>query len=330
MILNIPEELGFEINGDNIKFSLEGLSTNWMDKNDLFIKRIDENNLNNLFLKKHLKKEIEIKNILDEGIRFLKSEKYHHAIGEFDRVLFYDPCYGEALLKKSHALKGQKHFVKSLRYYRKAVKADDTLKDIEYYKNLLKLANRERDNFPKLKLNIYAGDEYFSRGEFEKAIESYNRALKNPSKFKDKILSKLLNKKAAAFLRLNNYENALDCFKQSLNIGVNDYAVFGEGFCQCKLGLEVGEGFKTRLNVTKKQMLEQVLALNDLGYLNDSFVICEYLWQNHFKVDEFYFKLADARRYLLGELGMDLGEIEKIYSLFPDKFNVIKSDNGND
>ena len=330
MMLNIPEELGFEINGDNIKFSLEGLSTNWMDKNDLFIKRIDENNLNSLFLKKHLKKEIEIKNILDDGIRFLKSEKYPHAIGEFDRVLFYDPGHGEALLKKSHALKGQKHFVKSLRYYRMAVKADDTLKDIDYYKNLLKLANRERDNFPKLKQNIYAGDEYFSKGEFEKAIESYNRALKNPSKFKNKILSKLLNKKASAFLRLNNYENALDCFKQSLNIGTNDYAVFGEGFCECKLGLEVGEGFKNRLNITKKQMLEQVLALNDLGYLKDSLMICDYLWQNHFKADELYFNLVDARRYLLGELGMDLGEIEKICSLFPDKFNVIKSDDCND
>lgn len=49
-------------------------------------------------------KEIEIKNILDEAIRFSDLKKYSKAIKSFDKVLFYDPMYGDALLNKSYAL----------------------------------------------------------------------------------------------------------------------------------------------------------------------------------------------------------------------------------
>ena len=117
-------------------------------------------------------------------------------------MLFYDPEYGEALSNKSYALYGQNHFVKSLRYYKRAVEADESLKNMEYHKLLLGKSNEERQHFPKLKLNIYAGDEHFASGEYQKAVDSYNRALMNPSKFKDKILSKLLNKKATTLFFL--------------------------------------------------------------------------------------------------------------------------------
>ena len=212
MRFNIPDELFFEVHDDQVKFKINDVSTNWLDKDDSFIKRIDNDNLNHELLTKHLSKEIEIKNTLDDGISFFKSEKYLKAIECFDEVLFYDPEYAEALLYKSRALFAQRHFVKSLRYYKRALKADGLLEDVEYNKLLLKEANNERDNFPKLKRNIYAGDEYFANGEFERAVESYNRALMNPSKFKDKILSKLLNKKATALLKLNDFEEALGCF----------------------------------------------------------------------------------------------------------------------
>lgn len=299
MCYNVLDELSFEVRDNQVKFSMGDLSTNWMSRDDSFIKRIDEANLNQKCIIKHLLKEIEIKNILDDGIRFLNLKKYSKAIESFDEVLFYDPEYGDALLNKSYALYGQKHFVKSFRHYKRAVKADINLKDIEYHKLLLAKSNDERDHFPKLKLNIYAGDEYFSKGEYKKAVDSYNRALKNPSKFKDKILSKLLNKKATALLKLNDFEEALGCFKESLKVDSNDYAIYGKGFCEYELRIDVDDDFKTRLNITKRQMLRQVSILNELGYLEQSLKICDFLVENHFKEDDLYFKLMESREFAI-------------------------------
>ena len=108
--------------------------------------------------------------LLDKGTDFLKSGRYAKAIECFDEVLFYDPNCGEALIGKSHALFGERHFVKALRYYRRAASKSDVLKDAEYHRLLLKRSNEERDNFPKLKRFIYAGDEHFAGGEYEKAL----------------------------------------------------------------------------------------------------------------------------------------------------------------
>ena len=207
---NIPDELHYEKEADKVRFTFNGLSTGWMSLDDPFIKRIDEDNLNSEFLGQHITKEIEIRNTLDEANSHLASEKYQKAIDDFDEVLYYDPDYAEALIGKSHALYGQKHFVKSLRHYKKAIKADESLEDRDYYRLLLEKSHEERDTFPKLKLNIYAGDEFFAKGEFEKAVESYDRALANPSRFKDKILSKLLNKKGSALLQLERYADAME------------------------------------------------------------------------------------------------------------------------
>lgn len=299
MCYNVLDELSFEVRDNQVKFSMGDLSTNWMSRDDSFIKRIDKDNLNQKYMVKHLSKEIEIKNILDEGIRFLNLKKYSKAVKSFDEVLFYDSEYGEALLNKSYALYGQKHFVKSFRHYKRAVKADTNLKNIEYHKLLLAKSNEERDHFPKLKLNIYSGDEYFSKGEYKKAVDSYNRALMNPSKFKDKILSKLLNKKATALLKLNDFDGALGCFKESLKVEDNDYAIYGKGFCEYELDCDIDDDFKSRLNITKRQMLRQVLILNELGYFEQSLEICDFLLENHFKEDDLYFKLIKCREFAI-------------------------------
>ena len=177
-----------EFKNGKVKVSLDNISTNWLDKNDSFLKRIDKDNLNKVFLNEHIKKEIEIKNTLDCGINLLKHEKYTKAILKFDEVLFYDDNYGVALINKSYALRAQKHFVKSLRYYKKAVNASSDLKDVEYYKMLIGEASRERDEFPKIKRNIYAGDEYFTKGEFTQAVKSYDRHLKIHQNLEKKFL----------------------------------------------------------------------------------------------------------------------------------------------
>lgn len=294
MRFNIPDEIGLEAAGDRVRFCLEGISTGWMDTDDSFIRRIDVGSINHQFVKEHLKKEIQIKNMLDEAVYLFKSQKYAKAIERLDGVLFYDFEYGEALLYKSYCLQAQRHFVKAFRYYRRAVRADASLRDIEYHKALSRQANDERSEFPKLKRNIYAGDEHFADSEYELAIESYDRAIKDPSKFKRKILSKLLNKKAIAYLKLGRYDEALFCFSESFEVDGNDCAAFGEGLCEYKLNLDVNPKFLHCIRISKPQMLEQALALRDLGYIGESQRILGYLRCNHFKQDDFYRKLADA------------------------------------
>jgi len=287
--LNIPDELTCETRQDKVRFSINGISTNWMDRNDSFTERIDIDNLNPKRLADHLVKEIKIKNTLDEARDYLNKEKYPKAIEKLDEVLYYDPAYGEALMIKSHALFGQKHFVKSLRHYRRAVKADESLKDNDYYRLLLKSANDERSNFPKLKLNIYAGDEHYSNEEYEKAVESYDKALINPSRFKEKILSKLLNKKGSALLKLGRYDEAYECSKKSNN----DFSHFGQGVCEYNLGLEINDEFKGLLNIDKKYQLKQAVILDDVGFHEESMTICNHLYENHFECDDFYRKLTE-------------------------------------
>lgn len=294
MSFNIPDEIGCEAEGDRVRFTADGTSTGWMGMDDLFVKRIDESSLNHELLIEHAKKEIQIKNTLDEAIALYESHKYPKAIEMLDEVLFYDPEYGEALLYKSYCLRSQRHFVKALRYYKRSLRADESLRDADYHKALLSEANDERSDFPKLKLNIYAGDEHYSKGEFQSAIESYDRALLNPSKFKRNILSKLLNKKASAYLKLDDYDSALECFKESFGIDGNDCALFGEGLCEHRLGLEVNPEFCRCIRISKPQMLEQALILRDIGYPDESSRILGYLSRNHFQKDDFYEKLIGA------------------------------------
>lgn len=294
MSVNIPDIVECEVIENNVRFSLDGESTGWMDRDDPFIRRIDEDSLNHDLLAEHIKKEILIKNTLDEAIRLFGLAKYPKAIEMLDEVLFYDPKYGVALLNKSYCLRAQKHFVKAFRYYMCAVRTDGSLEDVEYYKALGGEADNEISGFPKLKLSISTGDEYFAFGDFESAIEIYDRALQDNSRFKQKILPKLLNKKATAYLKLEDYDNALICFKESLDAGKSDYAIFGEGICEHRLNLEVNPEFRQCLKISKRQMLCQATALRDMGYADDSLRILDFLRRNHFKEDDLYRKIVDA------------------------------------
>ena len=253
--------------------------------------------------------EIKVKNILDEALSNPKPSK---AIELLDRVIYYDENYAEALINKSYVLRKQKHFVKALRHYKRAVKADGSFEDVGYFKQLLSEANAERDAFPKLKRNIYAGDEYFSKGEYERAINNYQKALKDSSRFKDKILFKLLNKTGTAYLKLEDFDSAYDCFCRSVEVSGNDYAYFGLGICQYHLGLDIDDNFKRPLKLSKSQKLRQAMILNELGFFKDSLEITDMLFENHFAVDDFYFGLINVKMYAMGELGLDISPLEKL------------------
>ena len=309
MTENIFDYLTYDYRDGKVRISVGIVSTNWLAEDDLFLKRLENLKANPFFLDEHLGLEIEMKNILDSGFSQTKPTR---AIELFDKVIYYDENYSEALIGKSYALREEKHFVKSLRYYKKAVRADESLNDKDYYRMLLGEANAERDGFPKLKRNIYAGDEYFSKGEYDKALNSYQKALKDQSRFKDKILFKLLNKTGTVYLKLDDYESAFDCFVQSVEVSENDYAFFGLGVCEYKLGLDVNDNFKRPLRLYKSQKLRQAMILNDLGFFEESLKICDDLFVNHFAVDDFYFKLIHVKMYAMGELGLDISSLEKL------------------
>ena len=290
---------------DMVKFDVNGLATSWLNSDDDFVRRIQFENLNRFFITSHLAKEIEVKNILDEGRHLLEAEKYLNAIKCFDEVIFYDKNYSEALLLKSHALFGQGHFVKAFRYYERTLKADAYLKDIEFHKLLLENVREEINNFPDIKLNIYFGDEYFSREEFRKAIESYDTALSDSSKFKSKILHKLLYKKGTVLFKLRKFSDALECFNESLKANPSDYARFMSGFCRYSLGLELDDSFLKPLNITKEQQLYRALILNEVKRYDDAIRCIDDLLSVHFTVDKMYFIALSCKISAMESLGMD-------------------------
>ena len=318
-LLNIPEELissesddkitydfglSVFVRDDKLRFCIDDACTSWMGADDSFTDRIRFENLNPCFLKRHLAKEIEIKNILDRGVKLLGCEKYSKAIELFDEVIYYDRYYGEALFFKSKALLGQRHYVKSLRHYKKAIRADGSLKDVEYHKILLKESSAERDNFPKIKINIYAGDEYCAKGDYDKALECYDRALADSSKFKNKILSKLLNKKGKTLIELKRVDEAMDVFRQSLNVGPTDFAYYMLGF----YSPETNDYLNRRLNITKKQLLLKSVRLSELGQFEYALDSLDEFLDNHFKPDEDYVLALNLKISALRQLGKDVSE----------------------
>lgn len=302
--MGMQDELKVENRGNFVKYSIGAISTNWIKIDDGFVERISDDKINPFFKTKHLIREIESKNLLDEGINNLKSEKFKKAINLFDKILFYDENYTEALINKSYALYGQRHYVKSLRFYRKAIKSGLD-KDIEYHKLLLKKSNEERESFPKIKRNIYAGDEAAAKGEFERALEFYEKALADQSGFKNKILFKLLNKKAFILIKLKRFDESLASFDVSLRVHENDLAYFGCGFCEYKLGYKCENNLKRAVKIGKKHLLKKALIYNELELYEESLEIFNIFLDYHFALD-FQFKSAvEGKINALDGLKMD-------------------------
>ena len=308
MVNNIPSQIRVISKNNLYKLQFGPYSTDWLGRDDYFLKRIDINNLNRVFLKDHLIKEFDVKNKFDSAVVLFQNKSYSKAIKLLDEILFYDSQYLDALLYKSYSLYHQKHFIKALRYFKKAVTVDSALNNNDFHKKLIECVEIEKENLPLFKLNIYQGDECFSAKNFKKAIMYYDLTLEGGFKIPKKICHKLLNKKATALLKLNKYKEALEIFKNS----DSDYNVFSSALCRYKLGLSVGDEFKKPLKITKKQMLHQIMILNKVECFSEAISISNYLLKNHFKVDEFYFKLLKAKKYALEKTNKDLREIENI------------------
>lgn len=313
-LFDISDDLEILENDDMIKITFGDLKTGWISRSDSFLKRIGPENLNEFFPLKHLRKEMEIKNVLDDGIDFLNHEKYARAIACFDKVICYDDAYPEALFNKSRALYGQGHFVKALRFFRKS-----NVEDNDYYRLLLKKSSEERDSFPKIKRNIYAGDEAASKGELQKAVEFYDKALLNPSKFKDKILFKLLNKKAFALIRLGRFDEASASFEVSLGVHENDAAFFGLGYCRHKLGLDCADSLKKAVSINKKYLLVKAEIFEELECHDEALKCFDEFLASHFSVDDDFTRALKGKADALDALDMDSSHEKEILSRIMNK-----------
>ena len=306
-ILNLPPQVAVAKSGDSIRIEFGDLRTSWISADDPFIERIRPDRLNRYFLCKHLAREIEMKNVLDNAANLLDLKSYAKAISELDRVIYYDGGYSEALFLKSQALYHQGHFVKALRFYKRS-----HVEDVEYYRLLLEKSSKERDSFPKIKKNIYAGDEAAAKGDYERAIGFYDRALENPSKFKKKILFKLLNKKASCLIRLNRFDEALASFDVSLRVHENDFAHFGKAYSQHMLGMDCISDLKRAKSIDKKCLLIKASILNELGLYEDAMDAFNVFLNNHFTLDLDFKSAIEGKAASMDNLGLDFDDLKVI------------------
>ena len=109
----------------------------------------------------------------------------------------------------------------------------------------------------------------------------------------------MLNKKAATYVKLNDFENAKCCFYESLNVLNNDCACFGLGYCMYMLNRDVCECFKKALKLNKKQLLMKAGILAELGFKKESENDYRHFLANHFKIDEDYKKAVEGLDNLL-------------------------------
>lgn len=306
-ILNLPPQVAISESNDLIRLELGNLRTNWISADDPFIERIRPDHLNRYFLCRHLAREIEMKNVLDNGADLLDLKSYAKAISELDRVIYYDGSYSEALFLKSHALYHQGHFVKALRFYKKS-----GIGDVEYYRLLLEKSSKERDGFPKIKKNIYAGDEAAAKGDYEKAVEFYDKALANPSKFKKKILFKLLNKKASCLIRLERFDEALASFDVSLGVHENDFARFGKAYSQYRLGIDCLDELKRAERIDKRCLLIKANILNEFAHYEDALEAFNAFLDNHFAVDSDFVSAIEGKVTALDSLGLNSADLKAV------------------
>lgn len=303
MMYNFPDEVECEERDGLLKVSVGDMSTDFLDASDGFFKRIEKPNVNGDCPVRHISHEIGIKNLLDEAAALLDEGEYGRSIEVLDEVIFYDGDYAEALMVKSHALYAQKHFVKALRHYERAVNISQDLADEKYHENLLEKSAEERAKFSMMKRNIYAGDECFADGEYQKALINYKKSLLIPSQAREKILFKLYNKIATTHYKLNEFEDALMYFNGSLNALNNDYAWYGKGLCEYEMKVSGAcESLENAVRITKRQMLKKGKILSELGCRSQALETFEFILENHFKQDEIYEEALKGRKIAYEEI----------------------------
>ena len=127
----------------------------------------------------------------------------------------------------------------------------------------------------------------------------------NPSKFKSKIIYKLLNKKGLVLVRLNRIDEALESFEASNQALDNGLAYFGIGYCRHSLGEDCADSLKKAEGIDKKYLLKKALIFNDIKLYDDALDAFNLFLHNHFRLDSGFKSAIEGKMIALDNLDLE-------------------------
>jgi tetratricopeptide (TPR) repeat protein len=144
--------------------------------------------------------------------------KYQEAIEYYERALRIDPNHVNALNNKGVALANQGEYKEAIECYDKALEIDPNYTTAQNNKKLAleKLKNSKKRDSEDVDALIEKGFDLYIGGEYEEAIECYDKALSvNP------YYVVALHNKGKVFSYLEKYEEAIECYDKALEIDPN-------------------------------------------------------------------------------------------------------------
>jgi len=136
-------------------------------------------------------------------------------------------------------------------------------------------------------------------------LDFYDKALMNPSKFKSKIIYKLLNKKGLVLVRLNRIDEALASFEASNQALDNGLAYFGIGYCRHALGEDCADSLKKAEGIDKKYLLKKAMIFNDIKLYDDALDAFNLFLHNHFRLDSGFKSAIEGKMTALDNLDLE-------------------------
>lgn len=186
--------------------------------------------------------------VIRQAMRMVDQGKYDEAIAQYNTVPYGDPNYEYAQYEKALALEMSEKYFEA----------------IQIFSELL-----ENPSCTQPKANIYTelGNCYDDMEDFDKAVEMYERGLKeNPYYFH------LHFNKGVSLMRQEKYAEALECLKTSMFLSpAHQGSHYQYGMCCLKLGYTVpgimALNYCTLINPSHRYTL---LALNTLNEIYES------------------------------------------------------------
>lgn len=242
------------------------------------------------------------RDIILKGIEYADAGKYGEALAEYAKVPFADPLYDYVLYEQGYAqyISGD---------YRGAILTMQKLLD-----NPVQIVSLNQ---------IYEvlGNSYDEIGEYEKAIATYDLALKkHPYNYL------LYFNKGLSLLRTENYEEALNCFKKAIFLKPNHAGShYGYGMCYLKMGYTIpgilALNYSTVLNPHSNYV---IMALQELNKIYDSGVSA-YNLENDVIISDTYEDLNRLYQPIMNDINMRTADSKNFHALSKINHDVVKN-----
>lgn len=184
----------------------------------------------------------EINQWINDGQRFIEQNDYRNAIDVLSLVIERDPDNFVSWFKLGVAYFESQDYVNALLSHIKAWCISPGYIEFDVIKSYEKLVEMQSKNFIAW---VNAGDFWYQKGVYEKALECYDRSLDSTmSKDTHVALSSIWTKKGVIFYEMKEIEFALNNFEKALEIDSKD---------------ELAKSYKTKIlrKIEKKQICAQ-------------------------------------------------------------------------